>query len=120
MKHTTQSIFHMLAEKGKEHLDDKQGNNWEAVGHALAGISESTRDVVRLAYDFAECHNNRGFCAVLNWVFNLYESKYSEELDNIKWLLSQPVYKVNVTRNEDGTWEQKKYRMVVNFQEVKE
>lgn len=118
MKHTVQSLFHMLAEKGKEFSDDKQGNNWEAVGRALASISGSTRDVMRLAYDFAEAGNNHAVCSLINWVFNIYEFKHKDDLQNIKGIFHNRQYLVNMTRNEDGSWTQKKYRAVITFEEV--
>ena len=72
-------------------------NRWEKAGASLSRISGGYRDVGMLAYAFLENHNFHGACAVLNWMFNLYEIKYMSEVKNIKWEIEHSSHIVRTT-----------------------
>jgi len=72
-------------------------------------------------YVWLENENFHSVNSILNWVFNLYKSKYFSEFEGMKLVLENPVYTVNVERDpKTGEWSTKKYKMIVKFQEVKE
>ena len=123
----TQKIFNQLANKGLESYREEYRQNvghtgmWKAAGLALAGISDSRMNILHLVYSFLEDHNYHSLCSVLNWVANLYPtSYYMDDLKNIQYeMMNRGEVLVNVTRNDDGSWTQKKYRCIVKFEEVK-
>ena len=118
MNMATKTIFHKLAENGKTHCD-KDTNNWQAAGLALAEISYSKWDITKLFYAFCEDHNQHALCSLINWVVEIYDTRYMDDLNNIKWLFANREYIINVKRDDNtGEWTTKKYRAVVTFEEV--
>jgi hypothetical protein len=77
--------------------------------------------LARALYDELEDQNYHSFCALLNWMFNLYTVKYYGDCIRIKDLLENHKYNVNVRAEGDNVtnWEIRKFKMVVNFKEVK-
>lgn len=99
-------------------LQPNESNRYEAIGMILASLGDGYKDVARLAYRYFEAHNYHSLCSLLNWVCDLYEFKHVNDLNNIKWMFTNHVYKVKIVMNENGTWKEKKYRAKIEFVEV--
>ena len=91
---------------------------WGAAGLALSVISDGYKDMGQMAYNYFEAHNYHAVCSVLNWMFNLYDFKHQDDLNNIKWMFENHQYEICVSRNDDGSWNKKKYRAKITFEEV--
>ena len=92
--------------------------NWEVLGRVLSGLSDSPKKIASLMYDFLEEHNFHALCSVFNWIFNLYDGKYTDDLNNIKGILNGLTYDVKISQNDDLSWKTKRYTLKVTFEEV--
>jgi len=95
-----------------------ESNRYDAIGMLLASLGDGYKDVARLAYRYFEEHNYHSLCSVLNWTCDLYEFKHKDDLNNIKWLFANHLYTVKMALNGDGTWQEKKYKAKIEFEEV--
>jgi hypothetical protein len=75
------------------------------------------KNLAHALYNKLEDENYHGFCAVINWLFNLYDVKYTTDFEGITRVLGNPRYFVRHSA-PDGTYTTKRYRMIVTFEAV--
>lgn len=75
------------------------------------------KNLAHALYNKLEDDNYHAFCAVINWLFNLYDAKYDTDFDSMKRVLGNPVYSVRHSA-PDGTYTVKRYKMLVTFEAV--
>jgi hypothetical protein len=51
---------------------------WSAIGKAVAGVTDSAKNVLDLAYTALEDHNYHDLCAVIEWALPLYGQVFHE------------------------------------------
>ena len=96
-------------------------NRWSKAGSMFALLSEGYKDMANMAYSYFEAHNYHAVCALLNWVFDIYDFHHISDLSNIRWLFENiPFRVISVSQTEIGKWETKKYRAKIIFEEVEQ
>lgn len=51
-------------------------HKWRAIGQAVAKVTNSARDVLNLAYEALEDWNFHDLCAVIEWIYPLYDQRF--------------------------------------------
>lgn len=75
------AALQVLYEEGLTHIKpeyQKDYPRYQAIGLAIASVNQSSKDVLNLAYSAMEDFNAHGNNLVLEWAFNLYDSKFHE------------------------------------------
>jgi hypothetical protein len=66
-----------------------------------------------------EDNNYSSVCFFIDWVFNLYPTKYYGDALGLKFLLEKQSHVLRL-RGDDGEWTEKKFKLVVTIVEVKD
>jgi hypothetical protein len=89
----------ILYEEGLTHIKpecQKDIPRYQAIGLAIASVTDSAKNILNLAYSALEDHNYHDLCAVIEWAYPLYDQTfYTVDLAR----LSRKMNKSGVTVN---------------------
>jgi hypothetical protein len=114
--------FETLASYGRQMYCEEsrsQFSDYEASGLAVARMYyPASYQIAQMAYSAFEDINAHGTNCVLNWVYNLYPSRYESDLQAVKHCIEK-TFEINTVRNDETLeWNTRKVRAIVSFEEV--
>jgi len=115
----------ILYEEGLTHIKpecQKDYPRYQAIGLAIASVTDSAKNVLHLAYSALEDHNYHDLCAVIEWAYPLYDQTF--HIGDLA-RLSHKMNKNGVTINtewdkETMTYKTKKVNVRIVFEDVTE
>jgi hypothetical protein len=69
----------ILYEEGLTHIKpecQKDIPRYQAIGLAIASVTDSAKNILNLAYSALEDHNYHDLCAVIEWAYPLYDQTF--------------------------------------------
>jgi len=108
-----------IAEIGATYLKKEyraQTDRFEKVGMALGRYSPT--QIAQLAYSAWEDMNAHDYCAVLNWMTNLYGKRHIQDIERLKRQIERE-YEVTTDYNEEThDWNRKTIRVRLVVEDV--
>lgn len=115
----------VLYEEGLTHIKpecQKDYPRYQAVGLAIASVTDSARNILNLAYSALEDHNAHDLCTVIEWTYPLYNQTFHErDLARLSHLMNKNGVTIFTQwMSKEGGYLTKKINVKLVFEDVTE